>query len=75
MAGTDSSAHATTPIELPTMVRNPARAPPISELRTIIAKPAPGVSESSAATGTKAQAKGPSLAGDRTAVSRGGPVG
>jgi hypothetical protein len=52
---TDSSAHATTPIELPAIVMKPARGPPVSELRTIIAKPAPGVSVSSAAMGMNAQ--------------------
>jgi hypothetical protein len=52
---TDSSAQATTPIELPAIVSTPARLPPRSALRTIIAVAAPGVSVTTIATGTNAQ--------------------
>ena len=44
-----------TPIELPAIVRTPARQPPRIALRTTIAVAAPGVIVTSAAIGTKAQ--------------------
>src|ERR1700729_141823 len=45
------AAHASTPSELPAVVKNARRRPPRAALRTTMAVAAPGVSDSSAATG------------------------
>ena len=54
----DSSAQATTPIELPAIVSTPARQPPRIALRTTIAVAAPGVIVTSTAIGMNAQSMG-----------------